>query len=183
METFRLIHSYTKKIVAMNKQRPFFFTIKIRKCSCCFLSAGILLLFVLPPSVAQMSQQDWDERNRRQEEEEWYWHDRMMQQREQERQQQPVLSAQERAKMCSDILSRGFYKSRAYKQNLLGGLISAYCTALSRGDLNTAWINVKRMSAIFDAKNDLAEGGVKSFLDIAATNMIKDFGWAPPEYR
>lgn len=113
---------------------------KIRRWSYSLLSAGILLLSVSHPVVAQMSRQDWEDQQRRQEEEEWYWHDRMMRQLKQEPQQQPLGSVREEAKVCFELMIRNYPNTQAWG---LSGLISAYCTAGVKGDFNTAWINLK----------------------------------------
>lgn len=159
----------------MNKQNPFF-TLKICRWSYSLLSAGILLLSVSHPVVAQIFDDDYYREKRKSEEhDEWFWHnDRMW------RQQQPVRSVQEGAKGCSDGMSRELYKAQAY--NLLG-IISAYCTAISRDDFNTAWINIKRVAAIYHANNYFSEAEVKEFLDLVAVGFINNMGWTPPEYR
>jgi hypothetical protein len=103
------------------------------------------------------------------------------QQREQE-QQQPLGSVREEAKVCFDYLIRNYPNAQAWG---LSGLISAYCTAGVKGDFNTAWVNLKRIGAVYHSKNFFRNGeaGLKEFLDTLAASMINNFGWTPPEYR
>lgn len=153
---------------------------KIRSWFYSFLSIGILLLPVLHPVVVRAD--DWYEEQRRRrflEEEERFWHNRLMRQLEQRRQQEHRISPEEKVKACFDAVAKLSY-AQAYG---LLGFISAYCTALEKGDYNTAWINMKRIAAIYLAKNHFSEAEVKEFLDIAGESMIKYYGWIPPEYR
>lgn len=156
-----------------------------------FLFTGVLLFSVLHPVAAQTA--DYYRRQEQERHDQWRRdsdeadqkrrnddYDREFWERRRQQQQQPVPSAREIAKTCSDFMSQKLYKAQTYN---LSGVISAYCTAFSRGDLNTAWIKVKRIAAIYVAKKYFSEADAEKYLDIIATDFINNQGWTPPEYK